>query len=213
MDASYGPDIWQVEVDGGEILLTTTFSNLEENSWQQNFPNSYGGGSHPAATGAQKIDSLGYDYFGDSIYQLEFGFRHESGPITLLFSATGLQGLSDESWGLSNLRVAGARVRSPEEINAGELVEAPFTQRPELTRIEILEARSLDPIDEIAIGESFKVRLTYAEDPATGISEIVTVRTSDGAAQEVRVTGSVRVIVSDPILVVPAESDRTKVEP
>ena len=111
VDAGYGPDIWQVEVDGGEILLKTTFSNLEEYQWQQSFPNTYGGGSHPAATGAQEVDSLGYEYYGDSIYHLEFKFDHGSGPITFLFSATGLQDLSDESWGLSNLRVEGARVR------------------------------------------------------------------------------------------------------
>ena len=62
-------------------------------------------------------------------------------------------------------------------------------------------------------GESFRVRLTFAEDPGTEISESVTVRTSGGAAQKVRVTGNARVIVSDPILVLPAEADRTKVEP
>ena len=80
----------------------------------------------------------------------------------------------------------------------------PKIRQTDLTNVEIIEAETLDPIDEIAIGQSFRVRLTFAEDPDTEITETVTIRTSDGAAQEVRVTGNDRVIVSDPILVAPS---------
>jgi len=83
--------------------------------------------------------------------------------------------------------------------------------RPDLTGVEIVEADTLDSIDEIAIGQSFRVRLTFAEDPGAEISETVTIRTSAGT-EKVQVTGNTRVIVSEPILVAPAESDQTKVE-
>ena len=77
----------------------------------------------------------------------------------------------------------------------------------QLTGVEIVEAQSRKPFPdkEIAIGESFRVRLTFAQEPCDEISEIATIRTSDGAAQKVRVTGNSRVIVSEPILVAPSE--------
>lgn len=82
-----------------------------------------------------------------------------------------------------------------------------LTRVPDLTKIEIVNPDSLEPIDEIAIGESFRVQLTFAEDPGTEISRTVTIRTSDGSAQKVRVTGNSRVIVSKPILAVSAEAE------
>ena len=74
--------------------------------------------------------------------------------------------------------------------------------------VEIVERDSLEPIDEISPGESFAVRLTLTKEPLTEYSEIVTIRTPDGTEQQVRVTGNSRVIVSEPILVVPADVDR-----
>lgn len=118
VDEVYGPDTWQLDVGGAETLLKTTFSNLEENEYEQSYPDTLGGGSHAAGTGAQAIDSLGYDYFGDSTYHLEFQFNHGSGPVILNFSATGLQELEDESWGLSNIKVDGASVNiRPKVVN------------------------------------------------------------------------------------------------
>ncbi len=90
--------------------------------------------------------------------------------------------------------------------------ETPHTPRPDLTGVEIIKSDTPDTIDEIAIGQSFRVRLTFTEDPGTEISETVTIRTSDGT-EKVQVTGTVKqaqvtgdawVIVSDPILVVPS---------
>lgn len=75
---------------------------------------------------------------------------------------------------------------------------------PALSTVEIVAPGDLKPIDEIAIGQSFRVRLTFAEDPGTEITETVTIGTSDGSAQKVRVTGNSRVIVSEPILVAPS---------
>ena len=91
------------------------------------------------------------------------------------------------------------------DIDAVEALNSTRNRRgPDLTGVEIIKSDTLDPIDEIAIGQSFRVRLTFAEDPGAEISENVTIRTSDGTAQRVRVTGNTRVIVSDPILVVPS---------
>ncbi|MEE8247683.1 MAG: hypothetical protein V3S87_10525 [Alphaproteobacteria bacterium] len=77
-------------------------------------------------------------------------------------------------------------------------------EKPALSAVEIVDPDTLDPIDEIAIGQSFRVRLTFAEDPATEITETVTVRTSDGSALEILVTGNAQVIVSEPVLVAPS---------
>lgn len=74
---------------------------------------------------------------------------------------------------------------------------------PELASIEIVDPESLDPIEEIEFGRSFKVRLTYAEPPVAEITEIVTISTSWGEPLKVEVTGSGGVIVSDEIPVVP----------
>jgi len=82
-------------------------------------------------------------------------------------------------------------------------VAGPNNRQPNLTKVEIIKSDTLKPIDEIAIGQSFRVRLTFAEDPGAEISETVTIRTSAGT-EKVQVTGNTRVIVSEPILVVPS---------
>ena len=88
----------------------------------------------------------------------------------------------------------------------GELVcrSQEVTCEPALSAVEIVAAGNLKPIDEIAIGQSFRVRLTFAKDPGTEISESVTVSSSDGTAQKIRVTGHGRIIYSHPILVAPS---------
>jgi len=80
------------------------------------------------------------------------------------------------------------------------------SERPEtrLLSIEIFNAVTHKPLGEIAVGESFRVRLTYSEDPGREITETVTIRTSAGLTQQVRVTGQSKIILSDPISVAPS---------
>jgi hypothetical protein len=106
----YGPDRWKLSVSGGPILLDTSFSNLDEYDWNQSYPGAFGQADHPPGTGAAEYDSLGYSYYGDSVYHLTFTFQHGGGDVVIAFSAEGLQGVGDESWGLDNVEVQGACV-------------------------------------------------------------------------------------------------------
>src|SRR5262245_48217888 len=104
------PDIWDLSVAGGPTLLHTTFSNNKPQAYPDTFP----GGDNPAGTGASEVNTLGYPFlhpgaaFNDSVYHLSFTFPHSISAVQLNFSAstTGLQDISDESWGLDNVQVA-----------------------------------------------------------------------------------------------------------
>ena len=97
--AGVGPDEWDLTVSGGPTLLHTTFSKGQ----RQAFPDTFPGGDNPAFTGAAELNSLGYTFFGDAVYSLSFTFPHTASSLALDFSASGLQSLSDESWGLDNV--------------------------------------------------------------------------------------------------------------
>jgi len=96
-----GPDIWRLGA-GGQFFLNTTFSNV---GYDQAYPGGYPGGSFPSYTGAQEIDTLGYTYYGDSVYLLRFTIPHTANNLALQLSASGLQEIKDESWGLDNVLV------------------------------------------------------------------------------------------------------------
>jgi hypothetical protein len=49
----------------------------------------------------------------DSVYIFSFMFAHNASDLVLNFSAAGLQGLADESWGLDNVQVSVAAVPVP----------------------------------------------------------------------------------------------------
>ncbi|WP_414521362.1 SGNH/GDSL hydrolase family protein [Umezakia ovalisporum] len=104
----FGPDRFQLTVAGEQSLnlLNTTFSNIEEYASRQDYPLSFGSGDYPAGTGATEIDTLGYTFFGDSVYHLAFSFPYTNDSITFNFSGSGLQGIGDESWGLDNISVS-----------------------------------------------------------------------------------------------------------
>ena len=66
-------------------------------------------GTYPGGTGAIENDTLGYSFYGDSVYRLSYTFTNLSDALTLNFIGSGLQEISDESWGLDNVKVtAGA---------------------------------------------------------------------------------------------------------
>ena len=95
----YGPDIWDLRIKEGPELLHTTFSN----QGPQSFPDSYPGNDNPKRTGALERNSLGYTYYGDTVYHLSRTFPHTADSIEVIFSASSLQSLGDESWGLDNV--------------------------------------------------------------------------------------------------------------
>ncbi len=114
---SPGPDIWAVGPMGGSALLSTSFDNNHMSPYRQvhtqSYPGSHPNGRFPPQTGAVETNSLGYDFDfsgvglcpADAVYRLSFAFAHSETAAYVQFSASGLQALSDESWGLDNVQV------------------------------------------------------------------------------------------------------------
>jgi len=112
-----GPDVWRLSVASGPELIQTTFSNVGfiERYDHQAYPDSYPDGDHPARTGADESNSLGYLHnfpdLGvgtrpvDTVYNMTFSFDHDDALLWLVFEASGLTGHTDENWGLDNVTV------------------------------------------------------------------------------------------------------------
>lgn len=116
---SHGPDIWSLQVDGGQYLLYTTFCNYAPSESHQHaveagqaYPGTFPDDKYYPNTGASEINSLGFTYptnpytgVWDSVYNLNFTFEHSTPDLQFNFSASGLYDYYDESWGLDNVRV------------------------------------------------------------------------------------------------------------
>lgn len=116
-----GPDRWKFSMDGAD-QLDTTFSNTD-GLGTQNYPGPYPGATVAARTGAFANNTLGYTYYGDSIYKLSFTVPHVAAALSLSFMGSGLQGLSDESWGIDDVKIdyvpAAAGVPEPSTLVMG----------------------------------------------------------------------------------------------
>lgn len=127
-----GPDLWSLSVAGGPTLLSATFSNGNPAGQSYSpFPGAlscntgynavYPAGTYNPMTGASECYSLGYTFTDpivtdepmDSVYNFSFMFAHNASDLVLNFSAAGLQGLADESWGLDSVQVSVAPVPVP----------------------------------------------------------------------------------------------------
>lgn len=102
----YGPDRLRLSVSNGPTLFDASFSNnhkVERQGSYQDFPKPR---SSPQ-TQAQSTDTLGYDFFGDAIYHLEFEFPHDQSKLELEFTSNLFEGkgTDDESWGIDNMVV------------------------------------------------------------------------------------------------------------
>jgi RHS repeat-associated protein len=101
---NFGPDIFTVTEDGNTVL-NTTFAN--GNTSGQSYPGTYPGASNPKQTGASEIGQLGYGSPSDAVYHIVLPpFTHTNGSVVINFTASDLQGLGDESWGLDNVSVS-----------------------------------------------------------------------------------------------------------
>ena len=128
-----GPDHWKLAL-GNTALVDETFSNGNRAgqsyapspgavSCNAGYNDVYPAGTYNPMTGAAECYSLGYTFTDpinnrlneamDSVYNLSFTFNHSASDMVLNFSAYGLQGLADESWGLDNVQVAVAPVPVP----------------------------------------------------------------------------------------------------
>jgi cysteine-rich repeat protein len=108
-DPPIGPDVFDLGITGGATLLHTTFNNHICPSCQQAYPGTYPGGVNPSQTGAVEQNTLGYFDFGtpsDAVYRLTYAFTTSGSSATINFSASGLEPISNESWGLDNVIVS-----------------------------------------------------------------------------------------------------------
>lgn len=111
----YGPDRFSVRRGDPHPLLDATFSNnfkIDADGSVQSYPSAK---SRPQ-TGARSVNTLGYEFFGDSIYRFTFKFSHQSTWLDLSFSSELFEGkgTNDESWGLDNVTVTLATPRTGE---------------------------------------------------------------------------------------------------
>ena len=104
---TYGPDRWALRVQGGPALLDSTFSNNPKTGADLSLQN-YPVANSPQQSGAASVNTLGYTFYGDSIYHLRFDFPHTGDTLILNFSSSLFEGkgTDDESWGLDNVRVS-----------------------------------------------------------------------------------------------------------
>jgi hypothetical protein len=102
------PDIWSLRLKGGPKLIHCTFATARGEQGAQTFPDNLPGPMHPGRTGAAEELTLGYVWREtplDAVYRLRPVFPHKGKELTLVFSGSALQEVSDESWGLANVRV------------------------------------------------------------------------------------------------------------
>jgi len=111
-----GPDIWSLNLQGEPTVWQTTFTNWWQYNYRQAYPGAYPGSDYAAFTGAAEVNSLGYTFWDgnkyadqDSVYHLSFVFPHTASSLAFNFSASGLQSLADESWGIDNIEVIANR--------------------------------------------------------------------------------------------------------
>lgn len=99
-----GPDQFKVFVDGVQARHWT-FSNYSAET--QSYPDQVPA-SNPFRAGAFAFDTLGFGTtpFGDTVYRIDIEVPHSAATATIAFAALGLQGISDESWGIGSITVS-----------------------------------------------------------------------------------------------------------
>ena len=114
---TWGPDFWNLSVDGGQQLIHTTFTNcgfFKVNN-QQAFPDDYEADppqdwrDHAGFTGAREKQTLGYIDFGDestdSVYRMRLVFPHSADTLKLCFAGDYKDRWDDQSWALDEITV------------------------------------------------------------------------------------------------------------
>lgn len=167
-----GPDRWSLDVAGGLRLVDTTFNNGPQGTAAagQSYPGDFPAAQNPARTGAQENNTLGFQVPGegpmDAVYRHVESFPHTAQTLVLNFRGQGLSGLlTDEGWGLDNVRVY---VTPPEP-------------RPELVPVGIVEGGFLFRV-AVQAGRTYRIEasenlvqweLLRMESPVTSPLEVL----------------------------------------
>jgi hypothetical protein len=109
------PDLWQLSVDDGPVLVNASFSLWKRETNPQSFPANYPLARVTANTGAAETNSLGYIYaskgVSDAVYKLNYVVPHRADTVVFNFSALGRrltrfpEGNLLATWGLDNVIV------------------------------------------------------------------------------------------------------------
>jgi len=111
-----GPDTFSVEIINGPKLLQSTFSVGDPESRHRMSYAPEGTGLVTSRYGAIANNSLGYGWADgvlDATWRLSFSFLVPEDGLAIRFSASGLQNIEDESWGLDNVQVESVVIPSP----------------------------------------------------------------------------------------------------
>lgn len=106
-----GPDLFQLAVGGGPLLMSTTFALCDPASQSQAYPDEYPA-QNPAGAGAVALNVLGVyaptcgNGLDTAVFHVARTFEHAAPGLALQFSGIGLQVPYDESWGLDNVVVS-----------------------------------------------------------------------------------------------------------
>jgi len=114
---NYGPDIFQLSLGSGETLLRSSFALYPGPT--QSFPREHGGATYPARHAADENDTLGYVWGStpmDAVWHIVATISHTADSLVLDFAGLNLQGVSDEAWGLDNVRVDVALQEPPPDV-------------------------------------------------------------------------------------------------
>lgn len=109
-----GPDQWSVLLGTGETVFTTTFANLVGSL--QSYPASYPGTLYRWQTMAVETNSLGFisgSAVQDAVYHIETTIPNNATNLQVRFRGSGLQALSDESWGIDNVHITTLAAAGP----------------------------------------------------------------------------------------------------
>lgn len=100
-----GPDIFYIYSDDGRVLYATSFS------WYvpQAYPGFFGIHTAPLATGVEARNTFGFIHLGeprDGKFHVEIVFPHRQTKLGFRFLATTQSAITDEAWGLLNVKVS-----------------------------------------------------------------------------------------------------------
>ncbi|MDB4656255.1 HYR domain-containing protein, partial [Flavobacteriales bacterium] len=101
-----GPDTWNLTMGGTNVINATFAACCTGSNGGQSYPDNIPA-SNNAETGATTTGLP--DFFGSGdgtdLYEIIRAVETSSGTYAIQFSATGLQSLSDESWGIDNVKI------------------------------------------------------------------------------------------------------------
>ena len=92
---------------------------------------------------------MGYTFYGDATYHLEYTFSHTGASLQAAFTGVNLQGISDESWGLDNVLVQLSKqtVDPNEPTPTPTLTPKPIDYSAQIDKVSVTTAPAGTPVE------------------------------------------------------------------